>query len=313
MMSDKHKLNKQLDKFAARGLIVSPADERWLTMVGYYRLKEFAAYYALPNQKQLMYQAVPLQAVIKRYNVDKNLRMHFLYAIEIIEVAIKAQLANILTQHTGEFGYLDITTWREVAHLNAGQRNKYQANWMQAVHSSTHHIDLHMLAEEHDLNHAGMPPVGVAVNLMTFGDLKEFVAAMQAPLQQQLARQFQCSVPAFLAWLKILNFSRNICAHNGNLIDVRIRTQPILEPAMAAILAVEKRDGQMVTTSRLALILVVVVRLIQVIDTGFNWHFILNDFDRLIGNEPPTVLGFKNQAAWQKVYSLVAPNQRRRN
>ena len=61
---------------------------------------------------------------------------------------------------------------------------------------------------------------------MMFGDLVAMLTIMGEANLRQVASYYKCSGEELVSWMKCLNFIRNICAHNSNLIDLKVTTKP---------------------------------------------------------------------------------------
>ncbi|EKZ0459695.1 Abi family protein, partial [Enterococcus faecalis] len=107
--------DEQMALFEERGMQMTSKDVEKLKVIGYYRIKQFAA--PLANKKIVNentvydYKGIYFSDVLKRYYQDKNLRIHLLHAIEKIEVALKTWVAFILGEQYGAFGYLNFSKW----------------------------------------------------------------------------------------------------------------------------------------------------------------------------------------------------------
>ncbi|MDN2939726.1 Abi family protein, partial [Streptococcus suis] len=51
------------------------------------------------------------------------------------------------------------------------------------------------------------PPIWLAINLMTFGQIINLIELMSTNNIRQIAKQYDCSDAELLSWLKCLNFS----------------------------------------------------------------------------------------------------------
>jgi len=102
-------IEQQLQQWCNRGLLVSDPLQAKATLssVSYYRLSA----YTLPFQKQSsehqFIAGTSFMDVVTLYEFDSKLRRQILTAIEIIEVALRASMTNILSEHHGSHGYLN--------------------------------------------------------------------------------------------------------------------------------------------------------------------------------------------------------------
>ena len=61
------------------------------------------------------------------------------------------------------------------------------------------------------------------VNILTFGDLVKIIELLSTSKLKKLANVYGITGEELLSWLKTLNLVRNLCAHNSNIIDLKIK------------------------------------------------------------------------------------------
>src|SRR5699024_10971889 len=90
---------------------------------------------------------------------------------------------------------------------------------------------------------------------------------------------YDCSGAALLSWLKCLNLLRSMCAHNANIIDLKMHKTPmLLEEGME--LLYELKEGAY--SKRIALPIIIVKYMIEAIDKQYNFREIFGSFRKLI-------------------------------
>ena len=65
------------------------------------------------------------------------------------------------------------------------------------------------------------------MEVLTFGELVRLVEIMSTRNKRKLSKMFRCTDIELLSWLKCINFVRNACAHNANVIDLQLETKPV--------------------------------------------------------------------------------------
>ena len=90
------------------------AAKKILKSVSYYRLKGY--WWDMQSDKQL-HTFDPnsyFEEVVEKYEFDRELRLVLFYAIEIIEIALRAKLIYHLSQSYGGLWYLDPTLFDDI-------------------------------------------------------------------------------------------------------------------------------------------------------------------------------------------------------
>lgn len=75
-----------------------------------------------------------------------------------------------------------------------------------------------------DIN--GMPSIWLMTDVLMFGDIVQLLSLMSVNNLNKIAKYYNCNNDELISWLKCLNFIRNICAHNSNVLDIKINTPP---------------------------------------------------------------------------------------
>ena len=223
------KIEDQLDLFYRRGVFITDKNKALekLKHISYYRLKDFAKPYSsiimYGNVPVLKYSNITFEDIVKRYYQDKNLRIHLLHAIEKIEVSIKRNISFILGNRYGSYGYLEFDKWANKKDYNKFELEKKQFYFKKDLLKTVKRSSLSVLADRRNLNSEGFPTIWVATEVLMFGELVHLIKIMSTKNQNELAKFYNCSFKELLSWLKCLNFARNVCAHNANIIDINFR------------------------------------------------------------------------------------------
>ena len=61
----------------------------------------------------------------------------------------------------------------------------------------------------------GFPSVWLGIDLLMFGDIVKILDIMSESNLESISSYYKCSNEELVAWMKCLNFIRNICALNN--------------------------------------------------------------------------------------------------
>lgn len=303
------KVEDQLDLFYRRGMKLTNKKKHIekLKHISYYRLKEFAK----PYSKITMYGEVPVlryeeisfDDVVRRYYQDKNLRINLLHAIEKIEVSIKRNISFILGKRYGAFGYLDFSLWANKNDNSKFKLEKEQFYFKKDLLKTISKSSLSDLKNDSNLNRDGFPTVWIVTELLMFGNLVHLIELMSKKNQRELADYYKCTIKELLSWLKCLNFVRNICAHNSNIIDIQLQTKPLVrnEWSNKYLYTISDELGNRVMTNRISVIVLIVITLVREINDKYRWKpirsnlaSICKDNNDIKANKNANLIGFAN-------------------
>lgn len=226
-------IDEQLEILQSRGLQIDNPDRarKYLGRLGYYRLSGY--WYPF---RQLLEQTNNVEFrsdqfiagshfddLVKLYVFDKKLRLMALDALERIEMAVRVDIAHMLGQRDplahekpqyfhGNFG-------KKISNKSGKTRhqqwlNKYQ---QQVIRSKRTPF------VEHHLEKYGNLPIWVAIEVWDFGMLSTLFAGMTYADQQAIAEKYGFpSGKELAAYLRSLNFIRNVSAHHARLWNVNV-------------------------------------------------------------------------------------------
>lgn len=87
-----------------------------------------------------------------------------------------------------------------------------------------------------------------------------------------LANIYNCTNLELVSWLKCIHFIRNICAHNSNLIDIKLKTKPKLRSTWKERLFYDEKGGQEKPTNGASIVILIVMELVKMINSKYNWN-----------------------------------------
>ena len=199
-----------------------------LKFINYYKLKELAYPFSENTENGIVYRDITFDDLIKRYYQDKNLRMNILHCIEKIEVAFKTQFSHVLGKKYGAYGYLKFNNW-----MNKEKYCKYyisdkQGEFKEVLKEKVRRTNSINIRAHLKNNQTEKIPIWMLVEELSFGEVIRLYNDMSIENKKVISNTFACLSPELESWLNTLNFIRNRCAHNKNIIDIKIKTKPKL-------------------------------------------------------------------------------------
>lgn len=281
-----------------RGMVVDEDDAKTLQSISYYRIKEFAAPLAVfdENTQEINYDGISFSEVLKRYYQDKNLRLNLLHAIEQIEVAVKTRLAYILGKYYGPYGYLNFYLWANRQKFTNFQIERRQYRFKEQLLKIVTKSNMPDLRKAENQNTDGFPTVWLAIDSLMFGGLVTIITMMSKRHLKELAGYFDCMGNELISWIKCLNFIRNICAHNSDVIDIKLKTVPVIRKDWKKDLYIIKGKNGNRPTNRLAVVILVLVTLADAVNTKYRWQDISNNIRNICGDDDrkAQMIGFRS-------------------
>lgn len=204
----------QINQLVANGMTVANRSlaEHCLQHISYYRLSAYWLLFEHPKGSfgPRFLPGTSFEEVVELYDFDRRLRLLMLDAIERIEVAVRGSWAYEMAMLAGAHGYIDVGHY-----IDTG---KFYSNYSRLASEVGRSKDTFML--HYKQNYAGppMPPVWMASELLSFGQLSQWYAALgDAQLRQSIANPFGLDETIFVSLIHQLVVVRNICAHHGRL------------------------------------------------------------------------------------------------
>ncbi|WP_299071074.1 Abi family protein [Accumulibacter sp.] len=230
-------LADQIAKLEANGMVIDDhaIAEHCLQHISYYRLSAYWLPFEHPKG-----QAGPrfrtgtnLQTVLDLYEFDRKLRLLVLDAVERVEVAARGAWAYEMAMLGDGFSYLDQAIYAD--------QNKFNQNCARLDKEVDRSKDTFIRHYKREYSGPARPPVWMSSELLSFGLLSQWYAALKEPsLRQKVADPFDLDEVIFVTFLHQLAIVRNICAHHGRLwnrtLDVSLKLPKKSPPNLAAAL-----------------------------------------------------------------------------
>lgn len=238
-------IDEQIRLMAERGMSGEEAlMRRWLETVGYYRLSAYWLPFELPAGKdqtraKTFQPGTRFETIVDIYVFDRKLRLLVMEAIERIEIALRSRWTNRLTLAHGSHAHLDGAAFQSgYDHINLLSSLATRARDSNEV-----------FVEHYRRKYAEpfMPPLWMATELMTFGELSRWYA-LTKDLKVKSAVAKDLGLPSrevLEGTLQLIAYIRNICAHHGRLWNRQtVKRLPNIKRFRDDLVVVETRTEQ---------------------------------------------------------------------
>ena len=204
----------QIAKLESEGMIIADrvAAEHCLQHISYYRLSAYWLPFEHPKTHAgpRFKPGTTLEGVMALYEFDRKLRLLVLDAIERVEVAVRGSWAYQMAMLGGSHGYVD------VAHYESSER--FYNNYSKLAGEVGRSKDTFIVHYKETYAGPPMPPVWMTSELLTFGQLSQWYAALKEPkVRNSISKTFELDEVIFVGLVHQLAVIRNICAHHSRL------------------------------------------------------------------------------------------------
>lgn len=271
----------QIRKFMHKGMniTVDKLTVKTFSNVGYYKIKEFAEPLAkLQNSKVSDYSGLEFKWVISRYFQNKNLRIYLLHAIQDIEQSLATKISFILGKKYGAYGYLKFNSWGNREKYGKYYLNDHERNFKNMLRKKKKQSTLPYLKQSKNQKR-GFPTIWLAIDTLSFGDLKYILMTMSRTNLKVIAASFNCTGKELVSWIGCLNLIRNWCCHNENIIDVDLKIKPLIPEEYKDFLLQNNGNG------KIAVVAFIILHFMNSINQDYKKDDIFKSFSNLCRNE----------------------------
>nr|WP_255772089.1 Abi family protein [Halorhodospira sp. 9628] len=262
-----------------RGLSVPDTGRahRYLANISYYRLSAYMRPFYQPGLTEHRFlSGTTFDDVLDLYVFDRELRLLLLDAVERLEVALRAQLANTLAEHHGPHGYLDPAIFDDrYNHAWLLERLDNAALGRDAEAFLVHYRQKYRSAPN-------QPPIWMAVELLTFKEVSTLFSQLRlAQDTQRIEKHFGWRFPVLRSWFRSLSDLRNLCAHHSRVWNREFGSRPEMPkkirapwPDLPQRLPTGSKvhpEQSVIPQRRLYMQVIVIESLMQAVSPGSRW------------------------------------------
>lgn len=130
--------------------------------------------------------------------------------------------------------------------------------------------------------------------MLMFGDLVKILKLMSNKNLTRISKYFNCTNKQLVSWMGTINLIRNISAHNSNLIDIDLRTRPLIADEWKKHLY--RNSKQQVSNNKISIILLIVIHFMKQINSKYNFKNVNESVVKLIKSDTDAhYYGFNSQ------------------
>lgn len=265
-----------------RGMTIANESETeaWLRKVSYYRMSGYW-YPLLSDREQHTFKpGSTFEQARLLYEFDSQLRHLMMSYIERIEVAVRTQMAYVMSHAKG--GY-----WIEDA-LLFGNKAQY-VKTLSSIHDEYQRSDEQFIRAFKQKYSTPLPPSWITLEITSFGTLSILYKNLNPGLpKRDVAAAFGVSDTVFVSWLHTLVYVRNICAHHARLWNRILGIRPLMPRRPRYSFISLPTNG----TQRVYFVLAIIRYLLNIIEPS---NILPQDIVKLFRNFPtvfPESLGF---------------------
>lgn len=202
---------QQLQLLKDRGLSVENEDKalHLLKNLSYYRLSGYWFPLLLDKRNHVFKKGSTFESAFDLYCFDRELRMLILREIEKIEVAVRAQMAYILSHNYGPFWFRNPALFK----------NKFShTRTLESIESEYKRSDEQFIKAFQGKYNDVFPPSWMTLEIVSFGTLSILFNNLKpGHTKRKIANYFGLDDKTFASWLHSIVYLRNVCAHHSRL------------------------------------------------------------------------------------------------
>jgi abortive infection bacteriophage resistance protein len=282
---------QQVQRLMMRGMHVEDKQQAafYLEHLNYYRLAAYWRPDEADHQTHRFQPDTSFQNILRRYEFDRQLRLHLMDALDRIEVSIRSRLAYELAHRHGPHAHLEVSLAKDAQRWQADFKSLSDA-----VQRSKEPFIQHFVTNYTE----PLPPIWACCEVMSLGLLSKWYDNLKPmPTRNAIAHTYGIDQGMLASWLRHLTVVRNICAHHARLWKRRLTVTPQHPKGKPSAI-----KGCFVTSNHLYNTLVLQLYCMDVIAPDHSWR---NHLKSLLLDHSPYLPdmgfphGWQQQPIWQ--------------
>lgn len=321
---------QQLAQLVDRGL--SCPDEaaaiELLKTVGYYRLSAYIypfrellpsgsdRHSSGPRRSDRIRDGISFEHIEALWRFDRKLRLVCLDAIETVETGLRSRLAYVLglRDHLGHVHRESLDADACSRPVGPGGRHRDQdafEHWLTKYEALEYEARNEDYVVHHKRKYDGHMPIWIAVEFFDFGALSRLFALLNKHDQNAIAKDVGVrGGPLLAAWLRDVNYVRNLCAHHSRFWN----RQPTYKPGKfnpAQVGSALVHAAQMEPRHKIYVHLAVLGYLVRGLDPRQNWPLtlrtLIKKFPSVPDISPERDMGFPRGWSDLPLWTMKSP------
>lgn len=214
--------DQQIAILKSRGLCFNDEEraKQLLQNISYYRMSGY--WYPLLSDKQnhIFKAGVTFEQAFSIYKFDAKLRTLILSEISKIEVAVRTQIAYIMSHAHGGLWFTDYSLFKNPAK---------HANTISKIDEEYSRSDEDFVTAFKAKYSDHFPPSWITLEITSLGTLSLLYSNMKdGQCKRDIARYFGVADRVMVSWLHTITYIRNICAHHSRLWNKILGIRPLV-------------------------------------------------------------------------------------
>ena len=224
----------QIALLKRRGMFFADETEANLTLgnVGYYRLKGYWWDLQIDNIRHTFKPDTNFEAVVERYNFDRQLKVLLFDAITRIEIAVRAKLIYHLSVSYGGLWYLNTTLFETASYTKDGITKTTHLHTLDELQKEYNRSQEIFVRDQNNRYPGQSPDAWKILETASLGTISKLYKSLKNQLSEKalIANELGLSMFTELSsWLEAITLVRNIIAHHSRLWSRNIPKRPILQ------------------------------------------------------------------------------------
>ena len=280
---------KQIQTFASqigilkqRGMAFADeaAAEAWLRRVSYYRMSGYWYPLLADRVNHVFKPGTTFEQAVSLYEFDCRLRRLVFTSIGRIEVAVRTQMAYVMSMAKGGTWFADASLFSDCSMHDIGLNN---------IKSEIMRSDEQFVRAFKRKYSDPFPPSWMTLEVTSFGTMSILYQYLKPGVpKRDVAAVFGVSDTVFASWLHTLVYVRNVCAHHARLWNRTLGVRPLMPRRPRGTFIEQPASG----TLRVYFVLAIIRYWLNIID---RQNTLTQDLQQLFADFPSVhvgVLGF---------------------
>jgi abortive infection bacteriophage resistance protein len=196
------------------------AAEAWLHRVSYYRMSGYWYPLLADRVNHTFKPGATFEQAVSLYEFDSRLRELVFRNIGRIEVAVRTQMAYVMSMAKGGTWFADASLFNNTAQ---------HAKTLQSITDEYHRSDEQFVRSFKRKYSDPLPPSWMTLEVTSFGTMSILYQYLKPGIpKRDVAAVFGVSDTVFASWLHTLVYVRNICAHHARLWNRTLGVRPLM-------------------------------------------------------------------------------------
>ncbi len=219
-------INKKIELLKNRGLIFNDEEneKHYLQHIWYYRLTWYFKFFQ-DKETNIFKEWITFKQVLDLYIFDRKLRLLTLDAIEKIEISLKANINDFMTENFWMFWYLD----EKLFSLEKEENKKIYQNFIKIIKNiqkKEKSIFIKEFFKKYDEKYI---PSWMLFEELTILNISTIFNILKSDYPKEISKSYNIYYIDLRKWLNLLVHIRNISAHHSRLWNNNLLIKPRIE------------------------------------------------------------------------------------